>query len=72
MAVQERGQPRAERLYCVRHWHRQAAKHSIQHANDREVFGTPIYPHQAVSFSLTEEYARIEKAALMRRKAAWL
>ncbi len=49
-----------------------AADTAIQYANDREVFGAPIGTHQAVSFPITEAYARMETAALMREKAAWL
>ena len=49
-----------------------AANTAIEYANEREVFGTPIGTHQAVSFPLTKAYARMETAALMRQKAAWL
>jgi acyl-CoA dehydrogenase len=49
-----------------------AADAAIEYANDREVFGTPIGTHQAVSFPITKPYARMETAALMRDKAAWL
>ena len=49
-----------------------AADAAIEYANDREVFGTPIGTHQAVSFPVTKPYARMETAALMRDKAAWL
>ncbi len=49
-----------------------AANTAIEYANEREVFGTPIGTHQAVSFPLTKAYARMETAALMREKAAWL
>lgn len=49
-----------------------AADTAIQYANDREVFDAPIGTHQAVSFPITEAYARMETAALMREKAAWL
>jgi len=49
-----------------------AARSAIEYANDREVFGAPIGTHQAVSFPLTEAYARMETARLMRKKAEWL
>ncbi len=49
-----------------------AANTAIEYANEREVFGTPIGTHQAVSFPLTKAYARMETAALMRQKAEWL
>jgi acyl-CoA dehydrogenase len=49
-----------------------AADTAIEYANDREVFGQPIGTHQAVSFPITKPYARMETAALMRDKAAWL
>jgi acyl-CoA dehydrogenase len=49
-----------------------AADAAINYANEREVFGSPIGTHQAVSFPITEAYAKMETAALMREKAAWL
>lgn len=49
-----------------------AANTAIEYANDREVFGAPIGSHQAVSFPITEAYARMETARLMRQKAEWL
>ena len=49
-----------------------AADTAIEYANDREVFDAPIGSHQAVSFPITKAYARMETAALMRDKAAWL
>ena len=49
-----------------------AAHKAIEYANDREVFGAPIGTHQAVSFPITKPYARLEAAALMRKKAEWL
>ncbi|PCR88738.1 acyl-CoA dehydrogenase family protein [Natrinema ejinorense] len=49
-----------------------AADTAIEYANDRDVFGAPIGSHQAVSFPITKAYARMETAALMREKAAWL
>jgi len=49
-----------------------AADTAIEYANEREVFGGPIGGHQAVSFPITKAYARMETAALMRKKAEWL
>jgi acyl-CoA dehydrogenase len=49
-----------------------AADTAIEYAGDREVFGQPIGTHQGVSFPITKPYARMETAALMRRKAEWL
>jgi acyl-CoA dehydrogenase len=49
-----------------------AAHAAIDYANDREVFGRPIGTHQGVSFPLTEAYARMEAATLVRKKAEWL
>ncbi|MFP4626613.1 MAG: acyl-CoA dehydrogenase family protein [Natronomonas sp.] len=49
-----------------------AARHATEYAGDREVFGAPIGSHQAVSFPIAKAYARMETAALMRQKAAWL
>jgi acyl-CoA dehydrogenase len=49
-----------------------AADSAIEYANDREVFGAPIGTHQGVSFPITQAYARMETAALMREKASWL
>ncbi|MHC3437688.1 acyl-CoA dehydrogenase family protein [Natrialbaceae archaeon A-gly3] len=49
-----------------------AADTAIEYANDREVFGAPIGTHQGVSFPITKAYAKMETAALMREKAAWL
>ncbi|MHB9286475.1 acyl-CoA dehydrogenase family protein [Halobacteriales archaeon Cl-PHB] len=49
-----------------------AADTAIQYANDREVFGEPVGSHQGVSFPIAKPYARLETAALMRQKAAWL
>ncbi|MFB6178785.1 MAG: acyl-CoA dehydrogenase family protein [Halorientalis sp.] len=49
-----------------------AADTAIQYTNDREVFDAPIGTYQAVSFPITKAYARMETAALMREKAAWL
>ncbi|MFC7072666.1 acyl-CoA dehydrogenase family protein [Halovenus rubra] len=49
-----------------------AANTAIDYTNEREVFGSPIGTHQAVSFPITKAYAQMETASLMRQKAAWL
>jgi len=49
-----------------------AAESAIEYANEREVFDAPIGSHQGVSFPITQAYTRMETAALMREKAAWL
>ena len=49
-----------------------AAHTAIEYANDRDVFGTPIGTHQAVSFPIAKPYARMEAAIQMRKKAEWL
>ncbi|SEO48876.1 acyl-CoA dehydrogenase [Halorientalis persicus] len=49
-----------------------AADTAIEYTNDREVFGAPVGSHQAVSFPITQAYAKMETAALMREKASWL
>jgi len=49
-----------------------AAHTAIEYTNGREVFGTPIGTHQGVSFPITKAYSKLETAALMRDKAAWL
>jgi acyl-CoA dehydrogenase len=49
-----------------------AADSAIEYANDREVFGAPIGTHQGVSFPITQAYAQMETATLMREKASWL
>ncbi|OIB55685.1 acyl-CoA dehydrogenase family protein [Natrialba sp. SSL1] len=49
-----------------------AANTAIEYANEREVFDAPIGSHQGVSFPITKPYAKMETAALMREKAAWL
>jgi acyl-CoA dehydrogenase len=48
-----------------------AADTAIEYTNDREVFGRPVGEHQGVSFPITEAYARMETASVMREKAAW-
>jgi acyl-CoA dehydrogenase len=49
-----------------------AVSKAVDYANDREVFGAPIGTHQGVSFPITQAYANVETARLMRQKAAWL
>jgi acyl-CoA dehydrogenase len=49
-----------------------AVNTAVDYANEREVFDAPIGTHQGVSFPITEAYAKMETAALMRQKAAWL
>ena len=43
-----------------------------RYASERVVFGRPIGANQGVQFPLAQAHARIEAAALMRDKAAWL
>jgi acyl-CoA dehydrogenase len=43
-----------------------------RYASERVVFGRPIGANQGVQFPIAQAYARIEAAALMRDKAAWL
>jgi acyl-CoA dehydrogenase len=43
-----------------------------KYASERVVFGRPIGANQGVQFPLAQAYARVEAAALMRDKAAWL
>lgn len=47
-----------------------AVDYAVEYANDREVFGTPIGTHQAISFPVTKAHARLENARLMSRRAA--
>jgi len=42
------------------------------YASERVVFGRPIGSNQGVQFPLAQAHARIEAAALVRDKAAWL
>jgi len=49
-----------------------AAKSAVEYTNDREVFGGPVGQYQSVQFPITEAWSRMETAALMRQKAAWL
>ncbi|HEY7624291.1 MAG TPA: acyl-CoA dehydrogenase family protein [Candidatus Limnocylindria bacterium] len=45
---------------------------AAKYATDRVVFGRPIGANQGVQFPLAQAHARIEAAALVRDKAAWL
>ncbi len=45
---------------------------SVQYANDRVLFGTPIGKNQGVQFPIAEGYINLEAASLMRWKAAEL
>ncbi|MDY6780809.1 MAG: acyl-CoA dehydrogenase family protein [Halobacteria archaeon] len=49
-----------------------AAKHAVDYSNEREVFDGPIGKYQSVQFPITEAYAQMETAALMRQKASWM
>jgi acyl-CoA dehydrogenase len=42
------------------------------YASERVVFGRPIGANQGVQFPLAQAHARLEAAALLRDKAAWL
>jgi alkylation response protein AidB-like acyl-CoA dehydrogenase len=45
---------------------------AARYASERVVFGRPIGANQGVQFPVAQAYARLEAAALMRDKAAWL
>jgi acyl-CoA dehydrogenase len=49
-----------------------AAKSAVEYTNDREVFGGPVGQYQSIQFPVTEAWSRMETAALMRQKAAWM
>lgn len=51
---------------------RVALRRAVQYANERVVFGRPIGKNQGIAFPLAEAKTRLEAAALMVRKAAWL
>lgn len=51
---------------------RAALRRAVSYANERVVFGRPIGKNQGVAFPLGEASMRLESAALMVRKAAWL
>ncbi|UCE29956.1 MAG: acyl-CoA/acyl-ACP dehydrogenase [Candidatus Bathyarchaeota archaeon] len=48
-----------------------AIRKAVEHAKQRNVFGTPIGSHQAIQFPLAEAKAKIEAARLLNYKAAW-
>jgi acyl-CoA dehydrogenase len=45
---------------------------AARYASERVVFGRPIGTNQGVQFPIAQAHARIEAAALVRDKAAWL
>jgi acyl-CoA dehydrogenase len=45
---------------------------AARYASERVVFGRPIGANQGVQFPIAQAHARIEAAALLRDKAAWL
>ncbi len=45
---------------------------ALRYATSRVVFGRPIGANQGVQFPIAQAHARIEAAALVRDKAAWL
>ncbi|HLY56912.1 MAG TPA: acyl-CoA dehydrogenase family protein [Stellaceae bacterium] len=51
---------------------RAALARAVRYANERVVFGRPIGRNQGVAFPLAEARTRLEAAALVVRKAAWL
>ncbi len=51
---------------------RAALRRAVGYANEREVFGRAIGKNQGIAFPLAEARTRLEAAALMVAKAAWL
>ena len=51
---------------------RAALRRAVDYANEREVFGRAIGRNQGIAFPLAEASTRLEAAALMVAKAAWL
>jgi acyl-CoA dehydrogenase len=49
-----------------------ALDRSVEYAQQREQFGTPIADFQGIQFKLSEMATRVEAARLMTHKAAWL
>jgi acyl-CoA dehydrogenase len=45
---------------------------ATKYASERVVFGRPIGANQGVQFPIAQAYTRVQAAALMRDKAAWL
>ena len=51
---------------------RAALRRAVNYASEREVFGRAIGKNQGIAFPLAEARTRLEAAALMVAKAAWL
>lgn len=51
---------------------RAALHRAVHYANERVVFGRPIGQNQGIAFPLAEARTRLDAAALMVRKAAWM
>lgn len=51
---------------------RAALRRAVDYANQRVVFGRSIGKNQGLQFPLADALARLDAAALMARKAAWL
>jgi acyl-CoA dehydrogenase len=51
---------------------RAALQRAVAYANERVVFGRPIGQNQGIAFPLAEARTRLDAAALMVRKAAWM
>jgi acyl-CoA dehydrogenase len=51
---------------------RAALRRAVAYAKEREVFGRAIGQNQGIAFPLAEATSRLEAAALVARKAAWL
>ena len=51
---------------------RAALRRAVQYANERIVFDRPIGKNQGIAFPLAEAKTRLDAAALMVQKAAWL
>ncbi len=51
---------------------RAALRRAVDYASEREVFGRAIGKNQGIAFPLAEARTRLEAAALMVAKAAWL
>jgi acyl-CoA dehydrogenase len=51
---------------------RAALRRAVKYANERVVFDRPIGKNQGIAFPLAEAKTRLDAAALMVQKAAWL
>jgi acyl-CoA dehydrogenase len=51
---------------------RAALRRATRYASERVVFDRPIGQNQGIQFPLADSYAKLEAAALLVRKAAWL